>query len=527
MEPEPKRTSQIGLTSLALMLLVLATRVVFMYRGGMPEPDSVVMAAGMAKALAPGIGVGDATLYGRQLSPAMYAFTDIVYPLLFKSPAHMIAFLNWLGVLATSVLVWPLFVLLRTHMPRHAAVGTVLMVAFSPVVWEWGTYFHPLGPACLLLFLAMRCAMGVGRSPRGLGWCAGMLIASAAALAIRVDVLSVAPAILIWAVLSPTGRRRNVLLVLTSLVFSIGCYLLVLGAMPDSSDANAHGLGSYTTMLRNMYVHSFSLSGLTRSVTWAVLAMGAGAIIAALVGLVRYLTSLRARASRRWSSRHARVVAGLVWVLPALLFWLPQPTPIMRHYVLPSIGIAWLVGYLVLRHMSPRRSFAVAMTIIAVGLLVPEAAYRSYNAAHPDDVKWPHGSFFYQQQFQRERITRHASMATDVLTAATSDGNGAAVLVDWTGYAYVLYEMYTGPGDVEKVSQTRDNPNVSEERFSLERGTLRVVHGIRLTPESSPALAARRHLVDAQRDGLRVFVPGEAAAAGLSAGGLGFDVFTY
>ncbi len=45
-----------------IMALNFITRAVFLYQGGMPEPDSIVMAAGMAQWFTSHINFGDAFL---------------------------------------------------------------------------------------------------------------------------------------------------------------------------------------------------------------------------------------------------------------------------------------------------------------------------------------------------------------------------------------------------------------------------------------------------------------------------------
>lgn len=509
------------------MLLVFTTRAAFVYHGGMPEPDSVVMAAGMAKGMMPGVGLGDATLYGRQLSPAMYALVDAVYPVFFDTPGHLIAFLNWMAVLAASLMVLPLVAVLRRHMPDHAAAGVVLLAAFSPVVWEWGTYFHPLVPAVLLLLLGIAAAGRVRATAPGLAWMAVVLLCAAAAMIVRAEVLFVVPAIFFWSLVAPGARRRRIAVVTSAVVVALVCYGLVLRALPASTESPSHGLRGYVAMIYSMYLGGFSLAGLTRSATWAVLAIGVATLAVACRGLIAdaIRSARRSAGATRWGEGHALVASALVWIFPSVVFWLPQPTPIMRHYVLAALGLAWLVGYLVLRPLTPRRAFAVVAVVVAVNLGLPESAYRVYNSTHPGHAKFPHGAFFYEQQAERAEIARHAAMAEVVVDDAR--GAGTAVLVNWTGYAYVLYRVYAGAHDVEHVSLERPNPNVSCERFRVDGADLLVVQAIRLAPGNPPARAVRDCLDVAVDRGMRVIVPAEAASAGFTGAGLGTEVVTY
>jgi hypothetical protein len=362
---------------------------------------------------------------------------------------------------------------------------------FSPVVWEFGTFFHPLVPASLLLFVALSCARRVTSSAAGMMWLAMTLLCAALALVIRAEVLFVAPAVVLLAVFHPHRRLKNVALALGTVVFGLVCYLMMERLLPNAKEIRAHDVRSYVTTIYHMYMSTFSLAGLDRSTGWAVLSIGIATVLTAIFGVVRYVLGLRRADARRWSVHHAWVIAGILWVLPSLCFWLPQPTPIMRHYVLAALGGAWLVAYLVLRTMSARRAAVMTTTVIAVSLLVPEVAYRSYNASHPGGAKTPYGAFFYEQQMYRGIIRRNRTMADDVVHAAVGDeGAGTAVLVNWTGYTYVLYALYTGNFQVTRVDEERNNPNVVNERFQLDDHKLDVVQGIRLTRDSEPVRAA-------------------------------------
>ncbi len=66
-----------------LMITAMLAGSFYAYRGGMSEPDSVVMAAGMAR-MAAGEPLADCMLYGRFLNPGIYFLFKLLHPVLLK-----------------------------------------------------------------------------------------------------------------------------------------------------------------------------------------------------------------------------------------------------------------------------------------------------------------------------------------------------------------------------------------------------------------------------------------------------------
>lgn len=501
-----------------LTTLVLATRIPLVYHGGMGEPDSVAMAAGMAKGMTTAANMSDTFVYGRQVSPGMYLFTGFVYPKLFADPRHLIAFLNWFSVASFALMMWPLYALFRRSMPVHAASFAILLAAFSPLVWESSTYFHPLIPACLLLLISLVCGRHIGRSARGIAYLAMAAATAAAAFLIRTEVIFVAPALVVGALVSKR-KLRNTVLTCSLGAWTALVYVAVQRVLPGAVETSSHNIASYVRMTWGLYSSGFSIPGLTRSVTWAVLGIGVGALAAAAWGVLGWF---RAR-----PVGGGALATALVWVLPAVLFWLPQPIPILRHYFLSTLGVAWLVGALALSRVSKRRAAAVAAVVALASLVVPEAAYRSYNATQPESAKEPHGAFFYYHGRTTARIARYRSLARELVEAVRNDPPGAAVLVGWEGFAYILDEIYTNTRGAVRLSRVPDNPNVTYERYAFDGGELRVIRAIRVTEGALPTEIVRELATRAREEGFRVFLPAEMATVGLSSDVLGFDVTTY
>jgi len=119
-------------------------------------------------------------------------------------------------------------------------------------------------------------------------------------------------------------------------------------------------------------------------------------------------------------------------------------------------------------------------------------------------------------------------MAQSVVTALRTEGTtGVAVQVNWEGYTYMLHAIHTGAEPVTGGLRERENPNVSLDVYDVGGRELRVVHAIRLTPDSPPTRIVTDLVQAAHRDGFMVFMPVESPSKGLSADALGFEPVVY
>jgi len=509
----------------AIALFALVTSAVFVYRQGMAEPDAVVMAAGMAMGMGANGDFSDALLYGRHLSPGMYFIVRALYPLFFDFPAHMMGFLNGLSIVCFAGLAWLLYRLFRASMTPTAATAALLILVTTPLVWEAGTSFHPLIPATFLL-AASALAWRRYDAPRPrVAWLVASALMAALALVIRVEIVWVMPAAL-TAVLARPGRARRVVALCAVFVVAGVVYAAVL-QLTAGERAPAQSLRNYASLIHGMYASSFSLRSLTRTGTWMVLGMGAATLAAVAYVLLRFLETRRRSAGDEARTTTARVIIALVWILPAVLFWLPQPTPILRHYFVSTIGLAWLAGCLVPHAWSARRVYLVALAVVAVNLALPEAGYRLYNRAHPEAPKTANGAFFYYHQQIETRITRQRDMARAVIDEMFAAGSpGAFAQVDWEGYAYVVYALYTRAPDAERITGMHPAPHTTYYVYRSEGAELRLMQTVGLARgigKDAVATAATQ----ATADGLPLFLSRDALLAGIDPAALGPGVVVY
>jgi hypothetical protein len=352
-------------------------------------------------------------------------------------------------------------------------------------------------------------------SPKGFFFAILAYLTAAAAFLIRVEILIVLPAFFVWSLCS-RRKIRNTLMLAGFVVLVAVTYLLMLRLIYRATTVEHHGLWQYFSGLYRMYVNNFSLPGLTRSTVWMTLSVGIGTVALALYGLLSRVPATRTRETPgRDGDRSAKLVA-LVWILPSLIFWLPQPVPVMRHYFLATMGFSWLAGSTVLARHSVRSVCVVVLAAAVCTILVPEIAYRSYNAARPAAAKEPHGAFFYYHQRMTERINRYRRLQSEVLQpaeqSAADEVHGlrprALVHVDWEGYAYLLYGLVTSPYDSKKLSVTTEYAQMYMHRYDCGGSEIRIVHSFRIGNEAAGKKLGQI-IAQAAAEGFRVYVAAE------------------
>jgi len=515
-----------------LMAVTFTTRALFRYHGGMGDPDQVVMAAGMARWFSPDVRFGDIFLYGRQLNPGIYFVFRLLYPLLFDTPLHVMAFLNWFGVASAALLAWPLYLVFGKYFDRGIAAGCTLLVVFSPLVWELGTYFHPVMTATFFFLLAVLTWERISLSGAGILFYVLTLLLSAAAVIMRTEVLLVVPALFVWTAFS-SRRKRDVFLLCSLLIFVAGIYLAVLLSVASATTVTFRGLPEYLRSFTEMYRGTVSVAGVSRTIVWAAMGVGIATVLLAVIGPWRsFLRSSREGIPTSGKSLRGFIVV-LVWILPTLILWLLWPVPILRHYFLIVPAASWLVGDNILRRLRSVRATAVVITLVLCNLGVPEVLYRAYNATHPGSRKEPHGTFFYYHERVTEKISRNHRLQREIV--ALMDGGrpdkapglypGALVPVDWESYGYLLYGM-ARTMRLEKLSETAPVQDLYLHRYSLGGIEIRLAFSSRFGTE-----AVRQVLLSeiekAAGEGFAIYMPEELIRSGIISGINGFSFIKY
>jgi len=497
---------------LALLAVSLVTRVLFAYRGGMSDPDSVAIAAGMARYFSRDTSFGDIILYGRQMNPGVYLAFRSVYVQLFDSPSRVILFLNFTGIASATILPLPVYLIMRRSLGDIAAASSVFIIIFTPLVWESSLSFHPVLPATLLLSLAWLTWRRIDVSARGLAWTVVTCILATAAVVTRFELMMLAPAFLIAAALS--GRRRLELpLIILLVAIALGVHWLILRWLPGTHTTAGRGVSDYASYISESWLSSLRPAGMVKTGIWFFFGAGAATLILAIRGLLLF---------RRRSFRVRKHVVAAAMILPVLIFWLPQPgAAILRHYFLVVPAIVWIVGDLVFRGMDSRRLGMVSALAIAINLTLPEATYFTWNWLHPEDRKTPHGTVFLYRAMIAGNIDRYTAMQSMILEEAreaaegelrsgTDRGSlpsGPFIPVNWESYAYALYGMAQDRSLTKLEAESRSG-GVYFHRFELSGAEVRMVFSNYFTWDILPDTAipfVRR----ASKDGFVLVIPSE------------------
>lgn len=514
------------------MALNFVTRAVFLYQGGMPEPDSVVMAAGMAQWFTSHIDFGDAFLYGRQLSPGVYFLFRMIYPAIFNDASHIIPFLNWIGLISSTAMIVPLYMIFRKRLDRRAATGCMLLIMSSPLVWELGTYFHPIVPAALLMLLALITWERIAWSPSGIVYCLSTYILASASIVMRFEVLLIAPALLA-AVLLSNDRKRNLIRFCCVLPAALVTYLVIVLSISRPTDIPSHGMRQFIQLFGEGLWHSFSFAAIKRSIVWAAFGIGIGLVLLSAYGFfIRLRMSLSSIGPESGRDMKWRIVA-ILWILPILVLWLPYPVPIVRHYFLIVPAAAWIIGETVLRRSSSKRTAIVVLAAVVCNLAVPEILYRSYNAAHPGSEKLPNGSFFYYHQKADEKILRNHAMQKKVLSVfdERSRGRGSElapgvfVAVTWESYGY-LYHALARTEEITRLPEIEPYPGMHIRRYAVRGTEIRLAFLIGYITDSM-LMNLQTNIRNAEEEGFAVFAPEEVARSEILTDRGGGSVLTY
>ncbi len=416
------------LTALSLSAAALLTGAAFIYRGGMSEPDSVVMAAGMARMVA-GEPLSECMLYGRYLNPGIYFLFKLLSPVFVRSPGDTIQFLNIIGLLSFSLFAGLFYRLLRRRFDRTVAACCTLITYLTPVFWESGTYFHPVVPALALLTGAILLFDRISTSPGGICTFAMVTLLSAASAVMRNEVLLAAPALLAAAAFSTRPKRNISLVAIVTLISAIAFMLVTRAVSVEDQGGQAGFFERFSSWLSG----SISLRGILRTIPWAVMATGTVTVLAASWGTLN-----------RFRDRDTRVmiIPALLWAAPAAA-WLLWPVPVLRHYFIAVPAIVFILAATILPGRSKRAVITITAIVITLNLGLPELLYRSYNSLRPNRAKEPHGTFFYRHSLVEDRIERYHLLQEKVsafIEPGPAPGSRCAVIpVNWEIYGYTIY----------------------------------------------------------------------------------------
>jgi hypothetical protein len=460
-----------------LSAVVFVSRLAFLYSGGMGEADSMVMAAGMAKSLEPGARLAECIFYGRQTGPGIYFIFKLFSPFLrAASPDKIILFLNCIGPISATLLVWPLYLIGRAVLGRAATICCIMLFISSPLVWELGTYFHPIMPAALLFLAAFMASRAVDRSLRGIAGYLLTVLLAAASIIMRNEVLTMIPVLYAAAVLS-TQRRKNTLLLSSVLALAIVGFLLLTTSIRGSAAVVSGTSTRYASDFARHFFETISLKMIFHTVPWTVMGIGIGTCLVATAGCFSLIRSWRGFSKASRTNFLRGLVIAIVWIGPTLALWMFQPSPILRHFFLITPAVAWLAGQLALSRLGRRALIAATVVAVLGNLLIPEVLYRTYNARHTGAPREPNGAFFYYHSTRERRIDRYHTLQKEVGRFVNSREEKTAGLVipaNWEIYSYVLYGL-TAFHHAERSGTIDAAPGIPERRYTVGTTDVRIL----------------------------------------------------
>jgi 4-amino-4-deoxy-L-arabinose transferase-like glycosyltransferase len=370
---------------LVVLAFVLA-ELAFAYPPAVVEADSVRVGYGIIHGAHTEQYFRARDLYGRSFSFGYYALFWAIFPRLYPSFIALGAAMNALSLLTTALALIVFHRWVKRLLGARVALGSLLLMAATPVVFELGGYGHPEGPAFLALNLAIwGLVRAFARDRRRPAWLAGAALLAWVAATLRADVLLAFPSFPFLAAAAAGSNRRFRALAAGTLVaaaaalayFAVQSAVLALAPARVLPVPGGHfsGQPGMLRMLVEYWRNATSVGALLKGAAgWIT---GLGPVLLAL-GAIGLLPLLRHREERSFG------LAALAMILPSAIFWLPNPTP-SRHLLLTFLGLTPAAVYW-LAERFPGRRFALTVGLtLALNLIAMDAVrpviVRNYRFA--------------------------------------------------------------------------------------------------------------------------------------------------
>ncbi|MBD3178478.1 MAG: hypothetical protein GF417_02180 [Candidatus Latescibacteria bacterium] len=484
----------------------------------MSEPDSVVMAAGMARMLSPDSSFAESILYGRQLNPGIYFIFRAVYPLLFDSPRHIIGFLNWFGVLSASFITWPLYSLFRKLYNPVISTGALLIFIFSPITWELGTYFHPVMPALVLALISFHAFSRISSSLKGVLFFIVTFITFSAAVIMRTEVLFLIPPAAVY-ILFSKKKLRNLILLLVVFTMSVISYFSLLSTIAIQSSSGGLGITGFAERFLAMYFKPITIQGVLKSMAWAFMGMGSAMLVSILFCFIYDLREKFRKGMKTKRTSRRVITASLFWILPSMLIWLLYPVPITRHFFIIIPAFILIFSELMFTRFQNSKAVLIIISIIVLNLVFPELLYRTYNSINPESKKEPHGTFFYYHSRVNDRISRYIKMQMELVNPELRDSYSSKrifVPVNWESYGYALLGM-AETGNLVHLDTKELSPGTFIHDYAIRGRKITLAFSNRFSGKSVPEIFLER-MVHADEDNSVLLIPEELAETNINRG---------
>jgi len=285
--------------------------------------------------------------------------------------------INWINVILGGLILIPLFYLWRSLSDGSTAVIACILITVAPAFWAATIYGMPHLPAYVCFISSLLFYVQALRSEnRALPWYAAAIVLGILAVMLKADIILCFGAYLGAAFcLGRLDRRSLFVGIVIPLIAFVATVIYTRLITPSAA-----GLPQTVDVWSKTF--PFTWNAITHDANRAVLIQTAGrALTAAIVASIAYV------AMRRGQRR--RLVFGLVWALPPILFWGLKLGNSARHMMSAYSALLFLVA-ITLVALFPRRTvrWSVFALLVAANVLMgPSEGSSIAPASRPFRVK--------------------------------------------------------------------------------------------------------------------------------------------
>jgi len=364
--------TNIGIFFLWSAIFIL-TRIFFLYYPFHGEPDVYRMSMGIHYNLLTGEGLFGSFLYGKSFSFGYYftVFKIIsVFPFFLKNLELLFIIIT---LVSSFLIIFFIINLFSRFSPSKLHLNIFLALwILSPVWWECTTYSHPIVPATALSLAGAIC---LKNAYNNISWKKSLIYFVFSCLlffisfSFRAEVMLVTPALFLLCVESARKDKSKLLLSVVSILlagiifFIFQNYLIRLSATPTSDTLQKVSFSSFT-LLFNFLKHFASFTKVTKGIIAVIFAFGIVSIFFVPLGLYSAIKK----------GYYRYLIIMFLFIIPSLLFWLPNPTP-FRHFLLVIIGLASISSFC-FSFFKQNVSIIFLIITITGNVLLPESLHK-------------------------------------------------------------------------------------------------------------------------------------------------------
>jgi len=337
-------------------LLVIAIAYPLRYHLTLAEPDLVRMMAGLVYGAATGEGLQAGMHYGQAFS---FGYYELFYALaprhLLSSPDSVATLMNALGLLSglACALTGTAYLMKVFGVPTGLAAA--LLFFLSPMMLPVALSAHPIVPATACLFAAGWLLCGEPGKGRARWLVAVALLVLG--LSLRAEIVLAFPFLWLARQREPAHRwsARQLVIRGVMLTSAFVAFLLLQQRYLEPTSAGA------ASKLISFVQTFLSVSHIARGAAVLVLAAGLATTVVVVLAIWKH-------------GRNASFYLAGLLALPALVLWLPNPTP-ARHFYFVVLAACVMAAVFLCRGLkeSVNRALLTALMLVAMNQALAEA----------------------------------------------------------------------------------------------------------------------------------------------------------